>query len=78
MNRSFDDSAFKPSSTFVFSLLIAMADSKIKDMGLAEFGRKELTIADYEMSGLMNCRKEYGQPVAGLNNIGSLHMTIQT
>ena len=55
-----------------------MTDSKVKDMGLAEFGRKELTIAEHEMPGLMNCRKEYGQPFKGLNINGSLHMTIQT
>merc|ERR1711937_452088 len=56
------------------------AESKVKDMGLAEFGRKELTIAEHEMPGLMNCRKEYGaaQPFKGLNINGSLHMTIQT
>jgi adenosylhomocysteinase len=45
---------------------------------LAEFGRKELTLAEHEMPGLMNCRKEYGQPFKGLNINGSLHMTIQT
>merc|ERR1712110_1024712 len=57
-----------------------MADSKVKDMGLAEFGRKELTLAEHEMPGLMNCRKEFGpgQPFKGLNINGSLHMTIQT
>jgi len=57
-----------------------MAESKVKDMGLAEFGRKELTLAEHEMPGLMNCRKEYGpsQPFKGLNINGSLHMTIQT
>merc|ERR1711992_243468 len=57
-----------------------MADSKVKDMGLAEFGRKELTLAEHEMPGLMNCRKEYGpnKPFKGLNINGSLHMTIQT
>merc|ERR1711943_90745 len=56
------------------------ADSKVKDMGLAEFGRKELTLAEHEMPGLMNCRKEFGasQPFKGLNINGSLHMTIQT
>ena len=37
-----------------------MADSKVKDMGLAEFGRKELALAEHEMPGLMNCRKEFG------------------
>merc|ERR1712159_967928 len=50
------------------------------DMGLAEFGRKELTLAEHEMPGLMNCRKEFGpsQPFKGLDICGSLHMTIQT
>jgi len=57
-----------------------MAESKVKDMGLAEFGRKELTLAEHEMPGLMAARKEYGpaQPFKGLNISGSLHMTIQT
>merc|ERR1719287_282578 len=57
---------------------ISVGESKVKDMGLAEFGRKELTLAEHEMPGLMNCRKEYGQPFKGLNINGSLHMTIQT
>merc|ERR1711934_832885 len=58
----------------------AMTDSKVKDMGLAEFGRKELTLAEHEMPGLMNCRKEFGttRPFKGLDINGSLHMTIQT
>jgi len=58
----------------------AMADSKVKDMGLAEFGRKELSLAEHEMPGLMAARKEFGpsQPFAGMNINGSLHMTIQT
>ena len=57
-----------------------MADSKVKDMGLAEFGRKELTLAEHEMPGLMAARKEFGpsQPFKGMNINGSLHMTIQT
>merc|ERR1712066_451867 len=57
-----------------------MADSKVKDMGLAEFGRKELTLAEHEMPGLMACREKYGasQPFAGKKIAGSLHMTIQT
>merc|ERR1711981_493217 len=51
-----------------------------KDMGLAEFGRKELNLAEHEMPGLMAARKEFGpsQPFKGLNLSGSLHMTIQT
>merc|ERR1712190_66509 len=58
----------------------SMADSKVKDMGLAEFGRKELTLAEHEMPGLMAARKEFGpeKPFKGLNISGSLHMTIQT
>merc|ERR1712038_920441 len=57
-----------------------MADSRVKDMGLAEFGRKELTLAEHEMPGLMAARKEFGpaQPFKGMNVNGSLHMTIQT
>merc|ERR1712072_1328765 len=52
----------------------------VKDMGLAEFGRKELTLAEIEMPGLMAARKEFGpaQPFKGLDITGSLHMTIQT
>jgi len=57
-----------------------MADYKVKDIGEAEFGRKELTLAEHEMPGLMAARKEFGpgQPFKGLNICGSLHMTIQT
>merc|ERR1711906_77975 len=55
-------------------------DSKVKDMSLAEFGRKELDIAEIEMPGLMNTRKEFGpsKPLKGVRIMGSLHMTIQT
>jgi len=57
-----------------------MAESKVKDMGLAEFGRKELTLAEHEMPGLMAARQEFGAaaPFKGMNISGSLHMTIQT
>jgi len=57
-----------------------MAESKVKDMGLAEFGRKELNLAEHEMPGLMACRTEFGpaKPFKGLVICGSLHMTIQT
>jgi len=53
---------------------------KVADMGEAEFGRKELDIAEVEMPGLMACRAEYGkaQPLKGARISGSLHMTIQT
>jgi adenosylhomocysteinase len=55
-------------------------DYKVADMSLAEFGRKELDIAEKEMPGLMVTRVKYGaeQPLAGLKIMGSLHMTIQT
>jgi len=57
-----------------------MTESKVKDLGLAEFGRKELTLAEHEMPGLMATRAEFGpqQPFKGMNISGSLHMTIQT
>ena len=55
-------------------------DYIVKDIALAEFGRKELLIAETEMPGLMACREEYGtaKPLAGARIVGSLHMTIQT
>ncbi|MGH3460889.1 MAG: adenosylhomocysteinase, partial [Kribbellaceae bacterium] len=53
---------------------------KVKDLGLAEFGRKEIRLAEHEMPGLMAMRKEYGEtkPLSGARIMGSLHMTIQT
>ncbi len=55
-------------------------DYVVKDISLAEFGRKELDIAETEMPGLMACRAEYGEskPLKGARIVGSLHMTIQT
>ncbi|MEP3347141.1 MAG: adenosylhomocysteinase [Litoreibacter sp.] len=55
-------------------------DYVVKDINLAEFGRKELNIAETEMPGLMALRTEYGEakPLAGSRIVGSLHMTIQT
>jgi adenosylhomocysteinase len=54
-------------------------DYKIKDMSLAEFGRKEITIAEKEMPGLMAIREKYDdKPLKGAKILGSLHMTIQT
>ncbi len=55
-------------------------DYKIKDIGLADWGRKEIAIAEHEMPGLMAIRREYAgqQPLAGARIVGSLHMTIQT
>ncbi len=53
---------------------------KIKDLGLADFGRKEITIAEHEMPGLMSIREKHAKtkPLQGVRVTGSLHMTIQT
>ncbi|MDA1078841.1 MAG: adenosylhomocysteinase [Verrucomicrobia bacterium] len=55
-------------------------DYKVADITLAEFGRKEISIAEHEMPGLMATRAKYGpsKPLAGVKIMGSLHMTIQT
>src|SRR6516165_4109194 len=58
----------------------AASEYIVKDIGLADFGRKEISIAETEMPGLMATREEYGakQPLKGARIAGSLHMTIQT
>src|SRR4051794_6873029 len=55
-------------------------DYKVADIGLAEFGRKEIQLAEHEMPGLMSTREEFAaaQPLKGARITGSLHMTIQT
>jgi adenosylhomocysteinase len=55
-------------------------DFKVADLSLAEFGRKEISLAEHEMPGLMAMRREYGatKPLAGARVTGSLHMTVQT
>jgi len=55
-------------------------DYKVSDIGLADFGRREIEIAEHEMPGLMATREKYGvdKPLAGARVMGSLHMTIQT
>ena len=55
-------------------------DYKVKDIGLADFGDREISLAETEMPGLMALRKEYSaqQPLKGANILGCLHMTIQT
>jgi len=56
------------------------ADYEVADISLAEFGRKEIQIAEHEMPGLMATRRKYAaqKPLAGVRIMGSLHMTIQT
>ena len=59
---------------------MARMDYNVKDLSLAEFGRKEIQLAEHEMPGLMAMRERYGdsKPLAGARIAGSLHMTIQT
>jgi len=59
---------------------LSATDYRVADLSLADWGRKEINIAEHEMPGLMALRAEYGaaQPLAGARITGSLHMTIQT
>ncbi|HYI60003.1 MAG TPA: adenosylhomocysteinase [Microlunatus sp.] len=59
---------------------LSAADYKVADLGLAEFGRKEIGLAEHEMPGLMAMRDQYGhsKPLSGAKIAGSLHMTVQT
>ncbi len=67
-------------ATAVKSIPAGFSDFKVKDISLADWGRKELVIAETEMPGLMSLRAEYGksQPLKGARIVGCLHMTIQT
>ncbi|MCL2418407.1 MAG: adenosylhomocysteinase [Conexibacteraceae bacterium] len=62
------------------STTAAGVDFKVADLSLAEFGRKEIRLAEHEMPGLMATRREFGEsrPLAGARIMGSLHMTVQT
>lgn len=59
---------------------MSSGDYRVADISLADFGRKEIKLAEVEMPGLMACRAEFGaeQPLKGARIAGSLHMTIQT
>jgi len=59
---------------------VSSTDFKVADMNLADWGRKEINVAEHEMPGLMSIRKKYAaeKPLAGVRITGSLHMTIQT
>src|ERR1700753_3439792 len=62
------------------SLIADKTDYKVADLSLAEFGRKEIRLAEHEMPGLMATREEFAasQPLRGARVTGSLHMTVQT
>jgi adenosylhomocysteinase len=66
--------------TTTAATVLTPADYKVADLGLAEFGRKEIRLAEHEMPGLMALREEFGeqQPLKGARISGSLHMTVQT
>jgi adenosylhomocysteinase len=67
-------------TTMTETIASVSLDYKVADITLAEFGRKEISIAEHEMPGLMATRAKYGpsKPLAGVKIMGSLHMTIQT
>ncbi len=67
-------------SAVTSTAVAADTDFKVADLSLAEFGRKEIVLAEHEMPGLMSIRREYAdaQPLKGARITGSLHMTIQT
>ena len=73
MNATLKPSATKPAAP-------ATSDFKVADLSLADFGRKEIAIAETEMPGLMAIREEFAptQPLRGARISGSLHMTIST
>src|SRR5437763_10587025 len=68
-----------PSMSTALTETIA-AEYKVADITLADWGRKEISVAEHEMPGLMSIRRKYAQerPLAGVRITGSLHMTIQT
>eukprot|EP00566_Odontella_aurita_P029983 CAMPEP_0113560836 /NCGR_PEP_ID=MMETSP0015_2-20120614/19650_1 /TAXON_ID=2838 /ORGANISM="Odontella" /LENGTH=74 /DNA_ID=CAMNT_0000462581 /DNA_START=138 /DNA_END=359 /DNA_ORIENTATION=+ /assembly_acc=CAM_ASM_000160 len=57
---------------------MSTGDYKVADISLADYGRKEIEMAEVEMPGLMESRKEYTDSLKGSRISGSLHMTIQT
>ena len=59
---------------------VAKNDYKVADISLADFGRREITLAEAEMPALMTLRKKYAEerPLAGAKIIGCIHMTVQT
>ncbi|HEX5018284.1 MAG TPA: adenosylhomocysteinase [Actinomycetes bacterium] len=67
-------------SASTFPRTLPSDDYRVADLGLADFGRKEIRLAEHEMPGLMTLRREYAdtQPLAGARITGSLHMTVQT
>src|SRR5213596_2405554 len=69
-----------PTGGHMTTATLTETDFKVADLSLAEFGRKEIRLAEHEMPGLMAMREEYAaaRPLAGARITGSLHMTVQT
>jgi adenosylhomocysteinase len=69
-----------PTATATEKQSLTAEDFKVADLSLAEYGRRDITLAEHEMPGLMALREEYreAQPLAGARITGSLHMTVQT
>ena len=67
-------------SNQVAAINFADKDYVVKDIGLADFGRREIALAEHEMPGLIALREEYGdsKPLKGARITGSLHMSFQT
>ena len=72
--------ASSTTSSSTSTRVLAASDYKVADLGLAEYGRNEIRLAQHEMPGLMKLREEFAasQPLAGARIAGSLHMTVQT
>jgi adenosylhomocysteinase len=80
MEITMSESTTKDISIDFSNTVINLNDYKVADLSLADFGRKEIELAEAEMPALMNLRKKYSseQPLAGAKIIGCIHMTIQT
>jgi adenosylhomocysteinase len=80
MEITMSESTTKDISIDISNTVINLNDYKVADLSLADFGRKEIELAEAEMPALMNLRKKYSseQPLAGAKIIGCIHMTIQT
>src|SRR4051794_19565115 len=78
--RSHDEGVLPLTTTIDPAAATDSSDFKVADLSLAEFGRKEIELAEVEMPGLMALRERYGatKPLTGARITGSLHMTIQT
>src|SRR5574338_864720 len=72
--------ATKPATAFAEAVRNGRTPYKVADLSLADFGRREIRLAEQEMPGLMALRKQHGaaKPLAGARIMGSLHMTVQT